>query len=295
MNRSLRHSPLFGWSLAVSDFFRATSPHPKMKVAKPFFSSQCVSAGIALSHLVAGIHYGILSARLTKFPHNITGAKATLFKDLKSAWSSVVVRKVISVLVRSPLRRNVLRLIKPAKPFPFNSGCVITICHTPWKRLLVQWCLENDFALVVAAGEWAHDKRRIQVQGCGTNDLRDVMRHLKHNGRLIIAFDMFNNMDDCPVDFLGNKGNVSLLPARLAKMAQVPLVSLIPSLRDGRIHIGYGPQFDVNDVKGNSAHIMQKILSSFEGELKSDPGIWPAGYGESLGFIKKPFALPSSI
>lgn len=286
MNRSLRHSPFFGWALAVSDFFHTTRPHPRAKVTRPFFSSQCVSAGIALSHLVTGVHYVLLSAGLVSSPRCVTGSR-TIFAELKSAWSSAIVRKVVSALVRSPFRRNVLRLIKPVAPFPFNSGCVIAICHTPWKRLLVQWCLENDFALVVAAGEWARNKRHIQVQGAGFNDLRDLMRYLKHNGRVIIAFDMFNSKDDCPVDFLGNTGNVSLLPARLAKMAQVPLVSVVPTLRDGFIQIGYARQFDVNDVKGDPAAIMQKILLSFEDELRNDPGIWPAGYGDSLG-LKRP-------
>lgn len=287
MNRSLRHSPLSGWLLTASGFFNATRPLPKTKVAKPSFSRRCLSLGVALSPLAACVHYRFITAGLIGCPDYIYDNREELLKGLKSLWTSIIGRKIISVLVRSPFRRDALKLINSSVTLPFNTGCVIAICHTPWKRLLVEWCLENDFALIVAAGEWTPKKRRIQVRGNGLGDLRDITRHLRHNGRLIIAFDMFNDLYDCPIDFLGNRANVSLLPARLAKMAQVPLISVVPTLRDGFIQIGYARQFDVNDVKGDPAAIMQKILLSFEDELRNDPGIWPAGYGDSLG-LKRP-------
>jgi lauroyl/myristoyl acyltransferase len=155
-----------------------------------------------------------------------------------------------------------------------GSGCVIVTCHTPWKRLLVEWCLENDFALIVSRSKWTFPKRRIQRQGRGISELRDMINLLKQNGRIIIAADIFNNLENCPVTFNGNSCNASLFPVRLARIAKVPLVVAIPAYRDGIINIDPRWQFDFKPPRSDGRTVMQKIIAFLDGEIKKDPCIW---------------------
>ena len=100
------------------------------------------------------------------------------------------------------------------------------------------------------------------------------MRYLRENGRIVIASDTFNGLNNCPVTFLGNSHNISVFPARLAKIAKVPLITVIPVLRNGSIYFYGGPQFDLKKMNVDSCELMQKINSFIENEIKSNPCIW---------------------
>jgi lauroyl/myristoyl acyltransferase len=104
------------------------------------------------------------------------------------------------------------------------------------------------------------------------------MKYLSQKGRVVIACDMFNSLNNCPVDFFGKHHNVSLLPARLARIAGVPLITAVPVLRNGIIKIDEGPQFDLNSLKADSGDVMQKIVLFLETEIKNNPGVWHAAY-----------------
>ena len=244
--------------------------------AKPLYLSLVTHGCDKLSCLIAGMHYLFLSAGFLKQPAYFSAAPSGVYKNIRNIWCTRITRRAVSVLVRSPLRKSVLQLVHFTNKLPANSGCVIVTCHTPWKRLIVQWCLHYKMALIVSNGIWTHRKRSIQRQASGFSNLRDIIQHLQQNGRVIIAGDIFNKREDCPVKFFENNRNASLLPIRLSRLANVPLVTAIPALRNGAVHLDYGPQFDNDLQQVDDRHMMQQLISFFEEEIKKEPGIYPA-------------------
>ncbi|WP_276503749.1 LpxL/LpxP family acyltransferase [Terrimonas pollutisoli] len=242
---------------------------------KPFYLSLVTHGCDAISYISAGIHYFFLAAKIVKSP-NIPAAPNETFKNIRNIWCTRITRRVVSVLVRSPLRKTVLSLVHFTNKLPADRGCVIVTCHTPWKRLIVQWCLDNKIALIISNGTRTQQKRSIQRQAAGFSDLRDIVKWLRQNGRVIIAGDIFNKLEDCPVKFFENNCNASLFPVRLARIANVPLVTALPVLRNGVVYINYGPQFDNSLQQMDDHHIMQHLISFFEEEIKREPGICPA-------------------
>jgi lauroyl/myristoyl acyltransferase len=151
------------------------------------------------------------------------------------------------------------------------------MCHTPWSRLLAQWCLKNDFGLIITNSQWNRQTNSIRRKGKGIKELRYLIRYLQSGGRIIIMADVFNNLKNCSARFLGRDYNVSLLPARLAKIAQVPLIAAVPELRKHTIHINNGPGFDPKKSNPGSSAIMQLFMTFFEEEIRRNPSIW-AGF-----------------
>lgn len=247
-----------------------------MPVSKPFYLSMCISICTLPAYACAGIHYCMIISGLLKFPLYSLNAPGEVYKNIRNLWCARFVRRVISVLVRTPLRSSTLRLVNFTIPQATHSGCIIVTCHTPWKRLLVQWCLETDFALIISGGKWTHRKKRIQRQGRGFKELRDIVKYLQQNGRIVITADAFNNLNNCPVQFLGRDLNASLLPARLARIAEVSLIAAIPAFRNGAIRIDSGPQFDFKMKDLDSCSVMQNLISFFDSEIKKDPCTWPS-------------------
>ena len=245
-------------------------PHDQsysLRICKTFYNF--------LSYITAGIHYGILNAGFLKVPSYLLNTSSGVYKTLRNIWCARIFRSMLSILVRSPLRKSMLRLVNFSVPLPANTGCIIVICHTPWQRLLVQWCLENNFGLIIASGNWTNEKKPLQRQGKGFREMRDIVKYLQQNGRIIIAADTFNNLSNCPVKFLGNYLNASLLPARLANVAQVPLVVAIPVLDDGAIHFNAGPKIECKMLRIGIPVIIQNLVSFLETEIIKNPSIWP--------------------
>lgn len=243
---------------------------------KPLYLSLVTHGCDALSYISAGVHYFFLSTGILKVPVHVSAAPNGIYKNVRNIWCTRITRRVVSILVRSPLRTATLRLVNFSNKLPAESGCVIVTCHTPWKRLIVQWCLDNKIAMIISNGKWTHRKRNIQGQAAGFSDLRGLVKYLQQNGRVIIAGDIFNRLDDCPVKFFENNRNVSLFPVRLARLAKVPLITAIPALRHGAVHIDYGPQFDNGLQQMDDRQVMQHLISFFEEEIKKEPGIYPA-------------------
>lgn len=243
---------------------------------KPLYLNWVTHSCDALSHIIAGVHYFFHFARVLKQPAHLSTIEVSRYKSIQNIWCTRITRRVVSVLVRSPLRASTLRLVHFTDKLPSGSGCIIVTCHTPWKRLIVQWCLEHKMAIFVSQGVWTHRKRSIQRQGLGVSDLRKIIQHLQQNGRVIIAGDIFNQQRDCPVTFFENTCNASLFPVRLARQAKIPLITALPVLRNGEVHIDYGPRFSVDELQISDVQIMQQLISFFEEEIRREPGIYPA-------------------
>ena len=224
-----------------------------------------------LSYLISAIHSFFWKINLLDIPLCIGEAPGGLYTNLQKIWLARLVKKLVSIGVRSPLRNQALGLVHFDIPVPAGTGLIFITCHTPWKRLLVQWFSENPYALIVDTGKSAERKKRLRKRRKGHNELLHIIRHLQYGGRVIIAADVFNKSNDQPAEILGKPGNLSLLPVRLARIAGVPLMAAIPRLRNGRIQINTGPCYDRQIQQSEMSGIMQNMLGYFENEIKQDP------------------------
>jgi lauroyl/myristoyl acyltransferase len=153
-------------------------------------------------------------------------------------------------------------------------GLVLATCHTPWKRLLVRWFYEKQYALIIDTGNSINRKNRLKNLRKGHNELLHIVRHLRYGGLVIIAADVFNKSNDHPAKILGKPGNLSLLPARLARIAGVPLLAAVPVLENGMINIQPGPLLDQHIHNSDMRMVMQILLKFFELEIRKNPSIW---------------------
>jgi hypothetical protein len=241
-----------------------------------------------ISHIIAFIHNLVVQIHLLEIPSYIRQAPGGMYKNLQKIWFARLLKKIISVWVRSPLKTSALKLVNFDIPIPAGKGLVLVTCHTPWKRLLVSWFFENQYALIIDTGRSAKRKNRLKNLRRGHNELLHIIRYLRHGGRVIIAADVFNKSKDQPAEILGKAGNLSLLPARLARIAGVPLMAAVPILRYGRIDIQAGPLLNQNIHNSELRNVMQTLLGFFEFEIKKDPSIWSYFVNEPLsGFHKK--------
>lgn len=240
---------------------------------KPSYLLLLLASCRSISYFFASVHYAMIKAGFLNAPVNMAKLPHERLKTLHCIWHAKFVRRIISFLVRTPVRRNILKLVNFNIPIPRDQGCIIVLCHTPWKRLLVQWCLENKFALLIGGGKWTDQRRIIQRQGAGLTELRELVRYLKLGGRVVIKAVVFNNLNDCPVKFLGNDHNASLFAERLAILTKVPILTLIPKLSDTTIEFTAGPRFSTDGLKSRSTAITNRIISFFEKEIESNPAL----------------------
>ncbi|MBI1807517.1 MAG: hypothetical protein HYR76_10755 [Ignavibacteria bacterium] len=180
----------------------------------------------------------------------------------------------MSLILRTPLRLGTLAIVDCTFPLAVETGCIIAICHTPWARLLAEWCRVHDFALILAAGAWVQRTGHVNVPGGGLSGLRRLVRHLRTGGRAIVIADVFAGSRCCPVHFLGEDRIASTLPARLAAFAGVPLLAAVPQFQDGRVHLHGGIRLGVEVVRANQREVIQSLLTFFEGEIRRSPSVW---------------------
>ena len=245
-----------------------------MKSSKPVYLSFCIAICSLLADLCAAIHFCLLSSGLCERPPCLQAASTGTYKTLQNIWCTRIARRLISILVRSPLRSSTLRLVNFTITLPANSGCIILICHTPWKRLLVQWCIENDFGLIIAHGKWRCKKGdKVKREAQGYNEVRSLVKHLKQQGRIIMTGDIFNQLNNYPVKFLNTDLNAGLLPTRLARIAQVPLIAAIPVFKDGTLNINQVPPSACTNSQADPLNMIQHFLFALEKEIKHNPSV----------------------
>jgi lauroyl/myristoyl acyltransferase len=245
-----------------------------MQTREPYYITLCLQICRLFSHYITGVHY--ISARLhiLNIPDCIWEAPGGLYKNLQKIWFARLVKKLVSLWVRSPLRAHVLKLVNFDFQLPAGTGFIFVTCHTPWKRLMINWFFENHYALIIDTGKSKQRRTRLKNQRKGHNELLHIIRHLRYGGQVIIAADVFNRSNNQPAAILGKPGNLSLLPARLARIAGVPLMAAVPQFRNGAIHIYAGPHYDQQIQHSEMGIVMQNLLGFFENEIKSDPSIW---------------------
>lgn len=225
-----------------------------------------------LSSWIASLHSLSVYAGHSRVSRCLSNCPDGLYRTLRDIWFTRLVRELLTPVLKTPLRGAALALVDCAPPANFANGCVIAICHTPWARLLAEWCREREFALVLAGGVWVYRSGHLHVPG-GVAGLRRLVRHLRDGGRAVVIADVFGRSRRCPVRFLGEDRLASLLPARLATLARVPLQAAVPSLQANRIHIRFGPRFTAGTSAVEQQTITQSLLSFFEREIRRRPAL----------------------
>ncbi len=196
------------------------------------------------------------------------------FKILHSVWYARIVRRSVSLLIRTPVKKGILKLINLNVPVFNEKGCIIVMCRTPWKRLLVQWCLKENFGLIIARAQYSGKRHMIHRRGVGVSELRDLLKHLRLGGRIIAIADVVNNLNDCSFNFLDKQHNFSLFVERLATLAQVPILVMIPKLSNNTFDFICGPKFLTDGINAKDGIITRQVISFLEKEIKTNPAIW---------------------
>lgn len=239
------------------------------------------------SLLLAAIHWFFFHINLVLIPDCIKQAPGGTWVNLHKIWFARIFKKIISVWVRSPFSHFALKLVNFNIPVPAGKGLILVTCHTPWKRLLVRWFSENQYALIIDTGRSAERKSRLKKLRKGHNELLHIIRFLRYGGRVIIAADVFNKSNDQPAEIMGKTGNLSLLPARLARIAGVPLLAAVPILQHGKIDVQTGPLIDHQIHFGDMRSTMQTLLRFFELEIRKNPSIWSYFVNDPLSEFHK--------
>jgi hypothetical protein len=241
---------------------------------KPLYLNVCLSICRAFANTVSSLHYLLVRMKIIAPPVWFDKFINEGSKQFTAIWQTRIVRRFISVAVRSFIRSDILTLVESNIPFHKNNGSVIAFCHTPWKRLLLQWSIEQKNILVIA-GSSLHTKNcRIEVKPTGYSALRKLVDHLQNKGHVAITIDSFNALKNCPVNFLGNYCNASLLPVRLSKLGNASLITVVPVFKDGKIRFIKGPDLETYHNDRNFTAVMQKLVSYLGNEIKKEPCIW---------------------
>ena len=246
---------------------------------QPVYLRVCLFSCRALAAITSAFHYFLISTRMIKAPEWFKQLSPGNLKNLQTVWCARITRRFISFSVRSIFRKDVLKLVDIDIEYPKDSGCVVVVCHTPWKRLLVQSCMNKLDTLIIANGSWIPKRRHLHNRGAGFKELKKAVDHLNHKGRIFIAADVFNESKDCPISFLGKERNLSLLPVRLSKAANVPLIMVIPVFCGNVVKFIAGPCTNPHDDRSDSFSVMRNLICYLENEIKKDPSIWPEYVG----------------
>jgi hypothetical protein len=217
--------------------------------------------------------------------HSPEGLKKTMHK----IWFARMMRRSLSLILRTPLRPEVLGLVNNKLSLE-KYGYVISIPHTPWAKLLAEWCRSNDFALVFAGGPWIKRTGHVNVPGAGFSGIRKVVSHLRAKGRVVIIGDNENKSRCCHVSYLGKDCNASLLPVRLAALALVPIITVIPTFENNCVNLRNGPIIEIDETNLNKQKGLQKIFSYFETNFCASPSLYPKYIFGSLNNLKLGFS-----
>jgi hypothetical protein len=122
-----------------------------MTSSRPSYLKVLIFVCRLLSIDIAIIHVLFVKIRFLKVSSIISNAPGNLYKKLQWIWFVRCFRRCLSVLVRTPFRKDVLGLIN-FNPDSIHPGSIVVSCHTPWARLITQWCVENNYAMIVGWG-----------------------------------------------------------------------------------------------------------------------------------------------
>jgi hypothetical protein len=228
-------------------------------------------------HIFAGaiacVHLLLKMMRVTRMPTVLMECSVGSIGMLQEIWFGRVARDLISLALRSPLRDAAIRLVCAGPSIHATGACVLAVCHTPWQRLLANWCQHHNFALIPAAARWARHAGHAHVPW-KYSGLRRLARHLRAGGRVVVIADSFDVPGGVALNFLGSKRMASRIAARLAELANVPLVAAIPAYRDGRVRFDVGAKFAAVKAPLSSLRLTTQLVAYVEQEIRRQPAVW---------------------
>ncbi len=203
----------------------------------------------------------------------IINSPESLIKTLQKIWFARMTRRVLSLILRTPLRSEVIKLVNNELCLP-KTGCVIVIPHSPWAKLLAEWCRLNRFALVFAGGPWIKRTEQVNVPGSGIMGIRKLISHLSSNKFAVIIGDNENRSRCCNVTYLGQKRKATLIPIRIAAMAKVPIVTVVPNFLNRMVNLREDIVIDFQDIINDEKLALQNIFTSFENQIYLSPSLF---------------------
>lgn len=227
----------------------------------------------AVAALVAAIHCLSVRCRLADVSSLVSSAPHGRNRTIRDIWFARLARESLALVLSTSLRQAALDRVTCVLPPNQDSGCVIAIFHTPWDRLLAFWCCDSDIALVVAGKIWVRRAGQGVVPG-GVQGVRRLIRHLRAGGHVVVMADYPRARRGCTARFLGQEWHASILPARLAACAGVPLLAWNPSFDRGRLHLEPGPAFAVGSLPEEQEAVTRSVLTYFERTIREKPALW---------------------
>lgn len=236
-----------------------------------------------LSCYISMFHLRLIKIRNNKISRTILDSPSGLKNTLKDIWFARLLRRSLSLITRTPLKFEVLKLVDNQLKLP-SSGCVIAIPHTVWARLLAAWCRSNEYALVFAGGPWVQRTGHVNVPGRSVTGICQVVTHLKSNGIVVVISDNQNRQCFHKLSYLNKSYKASLLPVRLASLARVPIITVIPKFKENHIVLNNGIEINKDIILHDKKRAIEKIFNHFKMEIIADPSLYAGFILKSLDY-----------
>lgn len=254
-----------------------------IKYSQPLYLLLPIQLLNTLSIVIAFFHVFLIKRRWAKISDIIFNSPEGYKKILQKIWFTRMMRRLLSLTLRTPFRSKAIKLVNNNLTLP-EFGCIIAIPHTPWAKLLAEWCRSNNFAMVFAGGPWIKRTGHLNVSNASLFQIRKLVSHLNSKKFVVIIGDNENRSRCCHVSYLGKKCNASLLPVRLAALTNVSIVTVIPTFSNMQINLQNGTTIEADAIIANKQDAVQKIFSYYESEIYASPSIY---YPYILGSLNR--------
>jgi hypothetical protein len=237
-----------------------------------------VAAGLvscsAAAWLPAVAHRVAIRCGLRQRPGLLAEQGDVTISRLHDIWFARLCRELFAWPSRSGLGPALAKRVawKPPEEAA-HGGCVFAICATPWGRLLAAWTSRQPAMHLLIDGDWARRTRPISAKG-GAACLRQLLTRLKNGQSVAVIADAFCVRRTCPVTFLGRAVRGSLLGARLAAAAGVPLQPVVFVWEQGQLYPRFGPSLHVGRDRESQITATVSVLWFLENEIRRSPAAW---------------------
>lgn len=237
-----------------------------------------VSAGLGSCSLTAWlpalVHRVAIRRGLRERPGSLAEEGNVTLSRLHDIWFARICREFFAWPSRSGLGRALAdRVTWRPRDGAANGGCVFAICATPWAPLLAAWAARQPAMHLLIDGNWARRTRLAGLQK-GPACLRQIVALLRDGHGVAVIADAFCTHRAFPTAFLGRPARGSLLGARLAAVAGVPLRPVVFVWEQGRLHPRFGPPQRVERERESQISATVSVLQFLENEIRRTPAAW---------------------
>lgn len=238
----------------------------------------------ALSWPLALLHALLAAARIVHLPEAVALSRNPRFAALRRCWFTKCARELVPMLLASPMRREAMERVRFGPPAGCGDGCVYATLRSPWLKLLSACCREQRAGRVLVRGgksrSWS--ETAIAADRAG---LRAMIEGLRRGEPVFVAMEAFVDRDGCAVRFLGARREASLLPARLAAAARVPLIATMPVMRGSNVEFIFSPARRVQHRQEDGA--TREAMQWLEARVLEEPSIWNETLRFWVGILRR--------